>query len=162
MMAMPNTMNSDLVTCAEVRIGDLGAWAAALAAAGAPPRPDLRLSMQEVADFFAVAWHTATEQLAAVVAASSTTMLWMDPPTVELQLTAERRYDSTPDPQPMLDDYIDLHTLGHSDRGQLREMAVTITAPQRPEQPDRRNQTREALVFMAHQFGFLEVDIDCL
>ena len=120
MMAMPNTMNSDLVTCAEVRIGDLGAWAAALAAAGAPPRPDLRLSMQEVADFFAVAWHTATEQLAAVVAASSATMLWMDPPTVELRLTAERRYDSTPAPQPMLDDYIDLHTLGHSDRGQLR------------------------------------------
>ena len=89
-------------------------------------------------------------------------MLWMDPPTVELRLTAEHRYDSTPAPQPMLDDYVNLHTLGHNDRGQLREMAVTITAPQHLEQPDRRNQTREALVFMTHQFGFLEADKDCL
>ena len=52
-------------------------------------------------------------------------MLWADPPTVELRLTAERRYDDTPRPQPMLDDYIDMDSLGHSDRGQLREMAVT-------------------------------------
>jgi hypothetical protein len=62
----------------------------------------------------------------------------------------------------MLDNYIDLHTLGHSDRDQLREMAVTIIAPQHLEQPDRQNQTREALVFMAHQFGFLEADKDNL
>jgi hypothetical protein len=158
MMALPNTMNSDLVTCAEIRIEDLTAWAVALAAAGAPPRQDLRLSMQEVADFFGVAWQTATEQLATVVTADSTTAVWTDPPTVELRLTAERRYDGTPAPPPMLDDYIDLHALGRSDRGQLREMAVTIIAPQHLEQPDRQNQTRKALVFMAHQFGFLEAD----
>lgn len=159
MMALPNnTMNSALVTCAEVRIEDLAAWAAALAAAGAPPRQDLRLSMEEVAEFFAVAWQTATEKLAAVVAANAASVLWADPPTVELRLTAERRYDSTPRPQPMLDDYIDMDSLGHSDRGQLREMAVTITTPQHPEQSDRRNQTRDALVYMAHQFGFLEAD----
>jgi hypothetical protein len=158
MMALPNTMNSALVTCAEARIEDLAAWAGALEAAGAPPRQHLRSSMEEVAEFFAVAWQTATEKLAAVVAANATTVLWADPPTVELRLTAERRYDSTPRPQPMLDDYIDMHSLGHSDRGQLREMAVTIITPQHIEQSDRRNQTRDALVYMAQQFGFIEAD----
>jgi hypothetical protein len=64
MMVLPNTMNSGLVTCAEIRIEDLDAWAAALAAKGTPHPQDLRLSLQEVADFFAVAWQTATEQLA--------------------------------------------------------------------------------------------------
>ena len=79
MMALPNTMNSALVTCAEVRIEDLAAWARALGAAGAPPRPDLRLSIEEAAEFFAVAWQAATEKLAAVVAANASTLLWADP-----------------------------------------------------------------------------------
>ncbi len=155
MMALPSVMNSNLVTCAEVRIEDLDAWAGALSTAAAPPRPDLRLSMAEVAEVFAIAWQTASEQLPAVVTAS-TTALWTDPPTIELRLTAERRHDSTLIPELILDDYIDMNTLGHSDRGQLREMAVTITTPQQLKQPDRRKQTREALVYMAHQFGFLE------
>lgn len=155
-------MNSALVTCAEVRIEDLAAWARALGAAGAPPRPDLRLSIEEAAEFFAVARQAATEKLAAVVAANASTVLWADPPTVELRLTAERRYDDTPRPQPMLDDYIAMDPLGHSDRGQLREIAVTITTPQHLEQSDRRDQTHAALVYMAHQFGFLEADMNHL
>jgi hypothetical protein len=100
--------------------------------------------------------------LAAVVVTNVSPVLWADPPTVKLRLTAECRYDSTPRPQPMLDDYIDMDSLGHSDRGQLREMAVTITTPQHLEQSDHRNQTRDALVYMAHQFGFLEADKDHL
>ncbi len=156
MTALPSTMNFSVVTCAEMRVEDLSAWAEALAAAGARPRQDLRLSMEEVAEFFAVAWQTATEKLAAVVKDNASAMLWADPPTVELRLSAERRYDSTPHPQPMLDDYIDMSSFGRSDRGQLREMAVTITAPQRLDPSDRRNQTLDAMVYMAHQFGFLE------
>jgi hypothetical protein len=96
------------------------------------------------------------------VAANASTVLWADPPTVELRLTAERRYDDTPRPQPMLDDYLDMDSLGHSDRGQLREIAVTITTPQHLEQSDRRDQAHAALVYMAHQFGFLEADMNHL
>ena len=74
--------------------------------------------------------------------------------------TAERRFDNTPRPQPMLDEYIDMSPLGRSDRGQLREMAVTITAPPRPGTPGRRAQTSAALVYMAQQFGFLDATTD--
>jgi hypothetical protein len=56
----------------------------------------------------------------------------------------------------MLSDYIDLSPLGVSDRGQLREMAVTITAPPILGLPDRRAYTAEALAYMAQQFGFLD------
>jgi hypothetical protein len=160
MMALPSTMNSSVVTCAEVRIADLTAWAEALAASGAPPHQDLRLSWEEVAEFFTIAWQTATETLVAVVTDNIPAMLWGDPPTVELRLTAERRFDNTPRPQPMLDEYIDMSPLGRSDRGQLREMAVTIIAPPRPGTPGRRAQTSAALVYMAQQFGFLNATTD--
>lgn len=62
----------------------------------------------------------------------------------------------------MLDDYIDMDSLGHSDRGQLREIAVTITTPHHLEQSDWRDQTHAALVYMAHQLGFLEADMNHL
>jgi hypothetical protein len=160
MMALPNTMNSSVVTCAEVRIADLTAWAAVLAASGAPPHQDLRLSWEEVAEFLTIAWQTATETLAGVVTNETPATLWADPPTVELRLTAERRFDTTPQPQPVLDDYIDMSPLGRSDRGQLREMAITITAPPRPGPPGRRAHTGAALAYMAQQFGFLDATTD--
>lgn len=46
----------------------------------------------------------------------------------ELRVIAEARYDGTTNRQPEISDYIDISSLGHSDRGQIREMAVTITA----------------------------------
>jgi hypothetical protein len=160
MMALPSTVNSSVVTCAEVRIADLAAWAAALVASGAPPPQDLRLSWKEVAEFLTIAWQTATEPLAGVVTDNTPATLWADPPTVELRLTAERRFDNTPQPQPVLDDYIDMIPLGRSDCGPLREMAVTITAPPHPGPPGRRAQTSAALAYMAQQFGLLDATRD--
>jgi hypothetical protein len=114
MMALPSTTNYSVVTCAELRVADLALWAGALAASGAPPRPDLRLSPEDVAEFFIVAWQTATEQLAAVVTDDATALLWADPPTVELRLTAEGPFDATPLPQPMLDEFgVDLRGAGY-------------------------------------------------
>jgi hypothetical protein len=158
MMALPGTMNSSLITCAEARITDLTAWAEALAASGAPPFRDLRLLWEEVAEFLTIVWQTATETLAAAVTGNTAAMLWADPPTVELRLTAERRFDNTP--LPVLDEYIDMSPLGRSDRGTLREMAVTITAPPRPGPPGRRSLTRTALVYMTQQSGFLDASTD--
>jgi hypothetical protein len=153
MAAMPGAMNSSVVTCADVRLEDLGAWAEALTASGAPPRPDIRLSMEEVAEVLTVAWQTATEQLASVVADDPAGMRWAYPPTVELRLIAEARYDTTQRRQPELSDYIDMSPLGQTDRGQIREMAVTITASPKLDPDERRTQIRRALTYMARQFG---------
>ena len=158
MAALPGSMNSSVVTCADVRLEDLAAWAEALAASGAPQRQDIRLSMEEVAEVLTVAWHTATERLPSVIADDPAGMRWSYPPTVELRITAEARYDGTPRRQPELSDYIDMSPLGHSDRRQIREMAVTITAPPQLSSDERRSETRKALTYMVRQFGFLDAD----
>lgn len=82
------------------------------------------------------AWQTTTERLAAVIADDPAPMRWAYPPAVEL-LTAEARYDGISHCQPELSDYIDMSSLGLTDRGQIREMAVTITAPPQLD-PDER------------------------
>lgn len=155
MMALPNAMNSAVATCAELRLPDLAAWADALATANAPARRDLRLSVQEVAEFLITAWQTATETLPAVVSRDIQGMLWAYPPTVELRLTAEHDPGITSGQQPTLSDYIDLSPLGVSDRGQVPVMAVTITAPPVLDGSKRRAHAAEALAYMAQQFGFL-------
>jgi hypothetical protein len=88
-------------------------------------------------------------------------MRWADPPTVELRLVAETRIDAS-QPQPVLDDFIDTSPLGSSDRGQLREMAVTIIAPLVLDPADRQRQTRKALAYMARQYGYLDATEDRL
>jgi hypothetical protein len=57
---------------------------------------------------------------------------------------------------PFLDDYIDLGPLGTSDRGQLREIAVTVTAPLVLGVEVRRELTRQALAYMSDRYGFLD------
>jgi len=79
---------------------------------------------------------------------------------VELRVIAEACYDGTPARQPELSDYIDLSSLGHSDRDQIREMAVTVTADPQPGPDERRSQARKALTYMAGQFGFLDAAED--
>jgi hypothetical protein len=160
MAALPGQMDSSVVTCADVRLADLQAWAEALAASGAPRHHDLRMSMEEVAEVLTVAWQTATERLTSAVAADPARMRWAYPPTVELRVIAEARYDGTPHRQPELSDYIDLSPLGRSDRGQIREMAVTITADPQLGHDERRSQARKALTYMARQFGFLDAAED--
>jgi hypothetical protein len=105
----------------------------------------------------------ATERLpAATTTASPGTIPWAAPPTVEFRLTAERPTGTTPDRQPALDEYLRLDPLGQTDRGQLREMAVTIIAPPILTQQARRTRTREALAYMAQHYGFLEATEDRL
>jgi hypothetical protein len=48
-------MNSSVVTCAELRVIDPSVWLQALAASGTPIMNDLRLSLEDVAEFFIVA-----------------------------------------------------------------------------------------------------------
>jgi hypothetical protein len=97
--------------------------------------------LEEAAEFLTIAWQAAAEKLPTVVTDNPSAMLWADAPTVELRLSAERRINATPTPQPMLDEYIDMSPLGRSDRGQLAEMAVTITAPPHLDPFVRRDRT---------------------
>jgi hypothetical protein len=83
-------------------------------------------------------------------------LLWAYPPAVDLRIIAEESFDGTPNQMRMLDDYIDLAPLGPTDRGQLREMAVTVTAPLVLAPTARRDLARQAFAYMARQFGFLD------
>ena len=158
MIALEGATDSSYVGCAELRIHDLDAWAAA--ASGTPEQQDPRLSVGEVAEYFAVAWQTAAEVLPGAVKSDAVATRWAFPPVIDLRLIAEGPIDNTP--QPVLDQYIDLSPLGQSDRGQLREMSVTITAPPVLERTARQVRTREALAYMAQQFGFLDATADRL
>ena len=80
MAALPGAMDSFVVTCADVRLEDLDARARALAASDAPPRQDIRLSMEEAAEQLTVAWQTTTGRLAAVIADDPARMRWANPP----------------------------------------------------------------------------------
>ena len=161
MTALPSTMITAVVTCAELRIDDFSAWTqAADPAAGTHAPRDLRLSIEEAAEFLAVAWQIAAERLPA--ATGSPSILWAYPPTVEFRLTAERAPANTSDKLPVLDDYIRLDSLGQTDRGQLREMAVTIIAPPLLAPQARRARTRDAIAYMAQNFGFLDATEDRL
>jgi hypothetical protein len=163
MIGLPHATDSSVATCAELRVLDLGAWAEAIGQAGGRlTSADLRLSAAEIAEFFAVAWQTVTETLPRAATGNPMTMAWTDPPAVHLRVEAEARFDNPPPRVPSLDDYVDLTALGSTDRGQLREMAVTVTAPLLLDQGVRRSRTNEAILYMARQFGFLDAGADLL
>jgi hypothetical protein len=151
MIALPNATDSSVVT-----------WGEAIEHKGARLRDDLRLSVGDVVEFLTVAWQTATEILPRVVTDNPGAMTWAGPPAVNLRLEAEDRYDNVPHPIPTLDDYVDLTPLGQSDRGQLREMSVTVTAPLQLDDAARRRLTSEAILYTARQFGFLDAPADLL
>lgn len=161
MTALPTMMSGAAVTCAELRIDDFSAWAQATdPAAGTDAPRDLRMSIQEVADFLAAAWQIATERLPATT--GNPGPLWAYPPTIEFRLTAERALGNTSDELPALDDYVRLESLGQTDRGKLREMAVTIITPPLLTPQARRTHTRDAIAYMAQNFGFLDATEDQL
>jgi hypothetical protein len=90
MIALPTTMSTSVVTCAGFRIEDMSAWTEAAASApGTCAQQDLRLSLEEVAEFLAIAWQMATEWLPVAINDHPGTMLWAYPPTVGFRLTAE-------------------------------------------------------------------------
>ena len=60
--------------------------------------------MEEVAEVLTVAWQTATERLTSALAGDPAGMRWAYPPTVDLRIIAETRYDGAPQRQPELSD----------------------------------------------------------
>ncbi len=157
MLALPNALDSSVVTCAELRVEDFAIWSDALDLTSAPSVGPAwpRLTVDDLFWIFVAAWHTAMEVLPAVVDADPATVPPAGPPVVELRVSAEHSYGAAPGQQHLLSDLVDLTAWGSSDRDRLTEMSVTVTAPTHLEPDDRQILTRQAMVYMAEAFGFL-------
>jgi len=157
MLALPNALDSSVVTCAELRVEDFAIWSEALDLTAAPGTGPAwpQLTVDDLFWFFMTAWQTATEILPAVVTSDPTAVPPAGPPQVELRMSAEHPHEAAPGRQLLLSDLVDLAAWGSTDRDRLTEMSVTITAPAHLEPDDRQNLTRQAMLYMAEAFGFL-------
>ncbi|UXX97443.1 hypothetical protein N7U49_47475 [Streptomyces sp. AD2-2] len=147
-------MQSTVVACADVRIESTSAWAAAL-----DPGWDTQLGLDEVQAVLLSAWETAAELLPEAVGASAG-LSWAAPPTTELRITCEQPADNGV--LPGLDTLVDLTVLGTSDRGPRPQLAVTVTAAPAMDHKTRQSLLREALVYMAREFGYIDAEADLL
>lgn len=154
MLALPTTMESTVVACADVLIENPEAWAALLGSGG-----DMQLGLDEVQAVLLAAWETAAELLPDVVG-DSAGLSWAAPPTTELRMTCEQPADNGVLPD--LDTHVDLTPLGPNDGGPRSRMAVTITTAPAMVRAERQRLLREALVYMARQFGYVDAEVDLL
>ncbi len=160
MVAALGPVGRPVVTCAELRVHDYGAWTAAIAAAGTATER-ARLTLPEVRDFLLAAWQMATGGLLDLLAFPASGLRWKEVPHVEFRLTAEddpagRRSQAT------VADLIDFAAFGPESDGQHTGMAVTIPAvPRLPDQL-RQTLTRQALAYLGRNFGYLDATVDRL
>lgn len=152
MLALPSSMESTVVACAEVLVEDTTAWAAALG-----PGWETRLRLEEAQVALLSAWEMAAELLPGLVDAGD--LPWAAPPTTELRLSSERPAPN--DVLPTLETLVDLAPLGPGD-GSRPMMAVTITGEPRVPSSERRDLARRALVHMARAFGYVDAELDTL
>ncbi|MER6195956.1 RNA-binding domain-containing protein [Streptomyces sp. NPDC001586] len=154
MLALPTTMESTVVACADVLIENPEAWAVALR-----PGWDTQLGLDEVQAVLLGAWETAAELLPDVVG-DPASLKWAAPPTTELRITSEQPAENGV--LPVLDTLVDLGPLGPNDNGPRPKLAVTITAAPAMDRAERQHLLREALVHMAHAFGYVDAETDVL
>ncbi|MFF6979294.1 helix-turn-helix domain-containing protein [Streptomyces sp. NPDC008343] len=154
LLALPTTMESTVVACADVLIENPAAWAATL-----EPGWDTQLGLDEVQAVLLEAWETAAELLPDVVGEPAG-LPWAAPPTTELRMTCEHPADNGA--LPALDTLIDLTPLGANDGGTRSRMAVTITAAPAMGRAERQRLLREGLAYMIDQFGYVDAELDLL
>ncbi|MFB7673205.1 RNA-binding domain-containing protein [Kitasatospora purpeofusca] len=152
MFTLPTPMESSAVACAEVLVEDSAAWSAAVG-----PGRDTQLHLEEAQGSLLSAWETAADLLPALVGAGHRP--WAAPPSVELRLSSER--PSTNGGTPALDTLVDLTPFGAGGGGRPM-MAVTITGDPLVPSARRRDLTRRALVHMAHEFGYVDAEVNAL
>ncbi|MFD8733670.1 RNA-binding domain-containing protein [Streptomyces sp. NPDC059618] len=151
MLALPTTVNSTVVACAEVLVEDPAAWARALGSG-----PNTRLDFDEVQTVLLDAWETAAELLPGLVG-DPAGLRWAAPPTTELRMTCER--PGADGVLPALGTLVDLAPLGVGYDGGRSCMAVTVTASPVMGRRERRSLMRQALVRMALEFGYVGADV---
>ncbi|MEU2770644.1 MULTISPECIES: RNA-binding domain-containing protein [Streptomyces] len=153
-VALPTTMESTVVACADVLIESPEAWAAAIGTGW-----DTQLGLDEVQAVLLSAWETAAELLPEVVG-DPAVLSWAAPPTTELRITCEQPADNGV--RPVLDSLVDMTPLGPKDGGAGSQLAVAITAAPAMDRAERQRLLREALVHMAHAFGYVDAEVDLL
>jgi hypothetical protein len=129
----------EVVTCAELRLHQAD---------------DRRLTLPDVHDFLAAAWQMATVGLLDLLSFPHARLRWREVPRVEFRLTAER--------EPAIADLIDFAPFGPAAHGRHSEMAVTIPAVPYLSENERQTLTRQALVYLGRNFGYLEATADRL
>ncbi|WP_435057828.1 RNA-binding domain-containing protein [Streptomyces sp. bgisy060] len=154
MLALPTPMESTVVACADVLIENPEAWAAAVG-----PDGDTQLGLDEVQAVLLAAWETAAELLPDAVG-DPASLTWAAPPTTELRITSEQPAGNGV--LPVLDTLVDLGLLGPNDNGPRSKLAVAITAAPAMDRSERQHLLREALVHMAHAFGYVDAETDVL
>ncbi|MET9959635.1 hypothetical protein ABZ128_11305 [Streptomyces sp. NPDC006326] len=154
MLALPTTMESTVVACADVLVENPEAWAAAVG-----PGWDTRLGFDEVQAVVLSTWETAAELLPDLVG-DPAGLSWAAPPTTELRMTCEQPADNGVLPE--LDSLVDLASLSTDDGGTRSRMAVTITAAPAMGRAERQSMLREALAHMAREFGYVDAEVDLL
>ncbi|MGV2917027.1 hypothetical protein [Streptomyces alfalfae] len=105
------------------------------------------------------AWETAAELLPDV-AGDPASLAWAAPPTTELGITSEQPADNGI--LPVLDTLIGLGPLSPNDNCSKPKLAVTITAAPAMDRAERQPLLWEALVHMAHAFGYVDAEADVL
>ncbi|WP_157494138.1 helix-turn-helix domain-containing protein [Kutzneria sp. 744] len=155
MMSLPPAgIGSAVVTCAEVRIGDFGAWARAI---GADPTADLRWSVKDLFEFFVAAWETATDFVPRfAVECPTKRRRWSAVPHVELCIGTNYRH-SEPESPPPLNDVLDMTPFGPGGYHNQTELFVSLPSVPGLDADTRRGRARSALVDMAHRYGFIQV-----
>lgn len=154
MLALPTTMESNVVACSDVLVENPQAWAAAVGTGR-----DTRLSFDEVQAVLLSTWETAARLLPDLIG-DPAGLSWAAPPTTELRMTCEQPAETGV--LPALDTLVDLAPLGTNDGGTRSHKAVTITADPVIGRMERQSLLRKALVHMAHEFGYVDAEVDLL
>ena len=152
-----------ILGAAELRV-NFRSWAAALAAAGAAPdKPEaLRLTICELASFYAVAWATATLIAPLAVVESPLAMPPAGPPRVEFEFKVSPYHDSTPRTI-QLNNVLDLSAFGPPTSDTHRTQGgFGIIAPLDISAKQRLTMIEEQLADMAQGMGFIYADADSL
>ncbi|MFC8946356.1 hypothetical protein [Streptomyces rochei] len=117
------------------------------------------MGLDEVQAVLLAAWETAAELLPEAVG-DPAALSWAAPPTTELRITCEQ--PAANGVRPALDTLVDLTPLGPNDGGSRSQLAVAITAAPAMDRAERQRLLREALVHMAHAFGYVDAKVDLL
>ncbi|MGA5820011.1 RNA-binding domain-containing protein [Kitasatospora sp. NPDC094028] len=157
-LGLPNPSDSAVITCAELVVGDRDVWERLVRTGGRPaPGPRELLALEDLYYFAAAGWQMASEELPASVSTGASALRWSNAPQVEIRFSMEHPHDHT-GPRQTLTDFVDVTGLGGRRGRELPSMGVTAFAAPGLEQDERRAVVRQALVQMAHHFGFLDAD----
>ncbi len=128
--------------------------------AGSDEAADLRVSVPELIKVFVAGWATATLVIPQGVVEDASLVPLIGPPRVELYVRAVKKHIDGVYNYTELAQLIDLSPFGTASSNQLQQGGITIVAPLGPSGAERQELVCQALIRIARQWGFIEVDDD--